>query len=244
MDVVIESFDDPLKNIAFEEALFELSREVYRESVARIWINPRSVIIGYSLDWCEEVYCEEAIKTRTPIIKRFTGGGAVYHDLGNINVSVAMFSGRTFMDLEKIFSEATALIIDVLKELGLEAYVENLNDVVVKGYKVSGSSAAIRRSGYFYHSTLLVSADMVLLRRLIKPRIDRVLRGEVSFAKYNPGNLSMFVDASVNDVIETILRVMEKRFGYVSKRRFSEEEIVFGEKLYREKYLGKYVFNG
>jgi len=120
LDVVIESFDDPLKNIAFEEALFELSREVYRESVARIWINPRSVIIGYSLDWCEEVYCEEAIKTRTPIIKRFTGGGAVYHDLGNINVSVAMFSGRTFMDLEKIFSEATALIIDVLKELGLE----------------------------------------------------------------------------------------------------------------------------
>ncbi len=244
MDVIIDYFDDPLKNIAFEEALFDLSREVYGETIARIWLSPRSVVIGYSLDWCEEVYCEEAMATKTPIVRRFTGGGAVYHDLGNINISVARYSKSFFVDLEAIFSEATSLISDVVRELGLESRVENLNDVVVKGYKVSGSSAAIRRNGYFYHSTLLVSADIGLLKRLIRPRIDRVLRGEVTFSKYNPGNISMFIDVSVREVVEIILGVLERRFGYVSKRRFNNIESEYGERLYREKYLDKFLFKG
>ncbi|MGC9148897.1 MAG: lipoate--protein ligase family protein [Sulfolobales archaeon] len=244
MDVVVDYFDDPLKNVAFEEALFDLSREVYRETIARIWLNPRSVVIGYSLDWCEEVYCEEAVKTNTPIMRRFTGGGAVYHDLGNINISVARYSGNFFVDLETIFSEATSLISEVVKELGLEPRIENLNDVVVRGYKVSGSSAGIRRGGYFYHSTLLVSADINLLKRIIKPRIDRVLRGEVTFSKYNPGNISMFIDVSVKEVMEVILGVLEKRFGYISKRRFNNIESEYGERLYRERYLDKFLFKG
>ena len=188
------------------------------------------------------MYCDKVLEEKIVVVRRFTGGGAVYHDLGNINISVARISGERLVGVEEIFSEATGLVSDVIRELGLLPRVENMNDVVVNGFKVSGSSAAIRSGGYFYHSTLLVSADISLLKKLIKPRIERVLRGEVSPAKYNPANISMFIDISVRDVLDVIMRVLEKRFGYVSTRRFSGFEKEMAEKMYREKYLPKHVY--
>jgi hypothetical protein len=78
----------------------------------------------------------------------------------------------------------------------------------------------------------LVSSDIELLKKLVKPRIDRVLKGEVTPAKYNPANLSSFKDIDVREVMNIIIRVLEKKYKNIVMRRFSEEENVLVEKLY------------
>jgi len=243
IDLVIDYSHDPLINIVYEEALFEHVRNIYMKPVVRIWLNPRSVVIGRSLEWCEEVYCENIFLMKIPLIRRFTGGGAVYHDLGNINISFAKpYKKNSTPDLEKIFREATEFIIEVLREIGLEAYVENMSDVIINGHKISGTAAAIRRGGYFYHSTLLVSSDIELLKKLVKPRIDRVLKGEVTPAKYNPANLSSFKDIDVREVMNVIIRVLEKKYKNIVMRRFSEEENKLMKKLHPI-YIKRFQFN-
>lgn len=195
---------DPLTNLALEEAILHWAYET-GDTVYRIWINRPAVVIGVSTDPEEEVDLALAGELGIPVLRRFSGGGAVYHDMGNINISV--YWPRRIMDITWIYREGTGLIRSVLSRLGLESRVENMSDVVVKGYKVSGSSAWIGRATLF-HATLLVDSDIELLRRVTRPRWDLVRSGRVTPAKYNPMNISSFIDIDVDRAVEAILGVI------------------------------------
>lgn len=201
--VIVERGGSPQFNLALEEALLEAVGR-WGLVVVRVWVNPRSVVVGYGLDPCEEVECGEARRLGVPVVRRISGGGAVYHDYGNVNFSLFL-PGRRGVD--RLYRLGTSIVVGALSRLGLKAHVENVNDVVVGSWKVSGSAAAIRAGSSLFHATLLVSADLNTLRRLVKPRLDRVLRGEVTPAKYNPANLSdlkpgVTVESAVNALLE------------------------------------------
>ncbi len=201
--VLLERGGSPQYNLALEEALLRVVVEERGIALVRVWVNPASVIVGYSLAPCVEVECSEARRLGIPVVRRITGGGAVYHDYGNINVS--LFIPRR-MDVESVYKLGTSVVIEALSRLGLKAHVENVSDVVVGEWKVSGSAAAIKAKASLYHATLLVKANMDLLRRLVKPRLDRVLIGEVTPAKYNPANLSdLKPGVTVNDAVEALV---------------------------------------
>jgi lipoate-protein ligase A len=224
VEVVEYSHPNPAVNVALEEVLLEEVRRGLRGPLARIWINPPSVVIGYTLRPCEEVNCGEVLRLGLPLLRRISGGGAVYHDYGNINVTVVKPS-KNYRMLDEVYREITGLILKSLDRLNVRGYVENLNDVVVKGYKVSGSSAALRLEGYLAHATLLVSSNIEVLKRVLKPRIDRVLRGEVTLAKYNPANLSDLAGVSLKDVLEAVRGALEDLYGPLSKSQISSVEL-------------------
>lgn len=236
MEVVEYSNPNPAINIALEEVLLESVRSGARGPLARIWVNPPSVVIGYSLKPCEEVYCDEVLRLGIPILRRVSGGGAVYHDYGNINVTLVKPTEK-LKQVDEVYREITDLILRVLERLGVRGWVENLNDVVVKGFKVSGSSAALRSGGYLVHATLLVSANLELLRRVIRPRIDRVLRGEVTPAKYNPGNLRDIAGVSLREVLEAIRGAIEDFYGPTTKTRISGRELSEAMSIYKSRVL-------
>ncbi len=204
----------PQFNLAFEEAMLEysMSSDII---LGRIWINPKSVVIGYNLEPCEEVRCNEAERLGVPIVRRVSGGGAVYHDYGNINVTLVV-PGR--LSVDEGYKIITGIIMDALRLLGVKAHIENINDVVVGRWKVSGSSLAVKARATLAHATLLVDSDIALLRRLLIPRWDRVERGEVTPAKYNPANLSS-IDPSITmnralKALATVLSAGEAEFAY------------------------------
>ncbi|MCX8196563.1 MAG: lipoate--protein ligase family protein, partial [Acidilobaceae archaeon] len=177
---------DPRESVKLEELLLEKAQR--GGEFIRIWINYPSAVIGYSLRECEEVNCQEASRLGIPIVRRVSGGGAVYHDLGNVNFTIARrWEGLKAVD--EAYEESTRVALRALELLGLEGHVENGNDVVVGSYKVSGAAAAVRRGAYLVHFTFLVATNMEVLKRVIVPRLDRVERGEVTPAKYNPANL-------------------------------------------------------
>lgn len=221
---------DPAVNVALDEVLLESIRRGLRGDTIRIWFNPTSVVIGYSLNPCDEVYCGETLRLGIPIIRRISGGGAVYHDLGNINISIIRRSSG-MKKIEVIYSEATSLIISALSRLGVKAWVENMSDVVVNGFKVSGSAAAIKSGGYIVHSTLLVSSNIDLLKRLIKPRLDRVARGEVTIAKYNPGNLRDLSRVTVRETLEALVSTIESLYGPIVESEIEYTELSEALKL-------------
>jgi len=184
--VVWDEGGSPHANLAVEEAMLETVGG-WGGFVVRVWINRESVVIGYTLDPCLEVDCGEASRLGVPVVRRLTGGGAVYHDRGNVNLSLFM-PGR--MGVGEAYYLGTRVVLGALERFGLRGWVENTNDVVVGGWKVSGSAASVKANATLFHATLLVEADMDRLRRLVKPRLDRVERGEVTPAKYNPANIS------------------------------------------------------
>jgi len=212
VEVVEYSAPSPAVNIALEEVLLEAVRRGSRGATARIWVNRPSIVIGYSLAPCEEVACSEALRLGLPILRRISGGGAVYHDYGNINISIFNPS-PSLKPIDEVYREITGLVLRVLERLGVKGWVENLNDVVVKGFKVSGSSATIRGGGYLIHATLLVSANISILKRVLKPRMDRVLRGEVTPAKYNPANLGDLAGISLGEALEAVRGALEDLYG-------------------------------
>lgn len=236
--VVRAEFDDPALNLAVEEVLLELACSE-RRRFARVWVNPRSVVVGRSLDLCEEVRCELARAYRVPVLRRVSGGGAVYHDEGNVNLTVAAPLDGRLPSVEEVYSEGLGILLGFLRGLGLKPRVENGNDVVVGGRKVSGSAAYVKGCGYLFHATLLVSSDIGLLRRLLVARLDRVVRGEVTPAKYEPANLRDFVSVSVGEAVTGLMRSLEEAYGGVSIGVLGRGELERAKLLRDCKYLSR-----
>lgn len=224
MEIIRYSHPSPPVNIALEEVLLERVRNGLRGDVARIWVNAPSIVIGYGLKPCEEVRCGEAIRMEIPVVRRVSGGGAVYHDYGNLNMSIIR-SSPNMKGLDEVYGEATSIILKALKILGVEAHVENGNDVVVRGYKVSGTAAALKGGGYLVHSTLLVASNMGALKALIKPRLDRVIKGEVTISKYNPGNLMDIAGVNLREALEALHSALEDTYGPLEESSMSRGEL-------------------
>lgn len=237
--VVVERGGSPHFNMALEEAL--LKAAAGGVVIVRVWVNPDSVVIGHGLPPCVEVDCGEAEALGVPVVRRLSGGGAVYHDGGNVNFTLAM---PWRLDVESLYRLGTSIVVSALSRLGLRAHVENVNDVVVGEWKVSGSAAALRAGSSLFHATLLVEADMGRLRRLVKPRLDRVARGEVTPAKYNPANVSQLrPGVTLRDAVEALLGAAGDALGLTGARACTGRALgILGEarrealRLYESKY--------
>ncbi|MCE4599178.1 MAG: lipoate--protein ligase family protein [Desulfurococcales archaeon] len=236
IDLVIDYYKDPYKNLALEEVLLSSACLKLRERpIVRIWINDESIIIGRSLRMHDEVNIKLASYYKVPVIRRITGGGAVYHDPGNINFSLITPRNKR-MPVNEVYKEGLFILITVLKKLGLNAWIENTNDLIVHGWKVSGSAAYVSNCASLFHSTLLISSNINRLNELLKPRLDRVARGEVTPAKYRPRNLSDFIHISVDEIIEILIDTVSELIGTPIESSYTSSEIEASELLVLNKY--------
>lgn len=165
---------DPAHNLALEECLFD-SLKPGEPGWFLVWRNGPSIIVGRHQNTLEEI--DEAFirESGIPVVRRGTGGGAVYHDEGNLNFSFLTTISRN----EKAeFAPFMRLMVDALGDLGIQAELSSRNDITVAGRKISGS--AQRRSGQklLHHGTMLVDLNMsVLGRALTATRTSTVPRG-------------------------------------------------------------------
>ncbi|MCE5330218.1 lipoate--protein ligase [bacterium] len=144
---------NPYFNIAAEEYLLRHKKEDY----FMLYINLPSIIIGKNQNALSEINIEYVKKNKLPVVRRLSGGGAVYHSMGNLNFSFIIKDSK---DNLMNFKKFTTPIIEVLKGLSINAESTGRNDLVIDGKKFSGNAQFKSKDRFLHHGTLLFSSDI------------------------------------------------------------------------------------
>lgn len=161
MRIVLSKCTEPHFNLATEEYLFASNRE---DEYLFIYINKPCVIVGSNQAVMNEVdlmFCE---RNDIPVIRRISGGGAVFHDLGNINF--CFIKNRTNEPLSGNF---LLPLVNVLNELGFPVTIGKRKDLWINDKKVSGSASHISRGRELHHCTLLYDSNLEMLAQALNP---------------------------------------------------------------------------
>lgn len=151
---IVHKSTDPYFNIATDEFIFKH----LKEDVFMLWQNDNAIIVGKHQNALAEINLDYVKKKNIHVVRRLSGGGAVYHDMGNLNFSFA----HTGSDASKMvdFRKYTQPIIDVLQSLGVNATFEGRNDLMIDGKKFSGNAEHVVGKRILHHGTLLFSSEM------------------------------------------------------------------------------------
>ena len=182
---------DPRYNLAFEEYILTHRRE---GDYLILWQNANSVIVGRNQISAQEVNREFAETHGISVVRRITGGGAVYHDLGNLNYSFICDAD----DMEKrTATRFTQPVVAALQGLGLDAEASGRNDILVSGCKVSGTASHINRGRVLHHGTLLFDSDAETITQVLTPDPLKLQAKGIRSVKSRVGNIRSFLSEDI-----------------------------------------------
>lgn len=200
MNRIIESGSfDPFYNLALEEALFAVRREGV---VLYLWQNRNTVVIGRNQNAWRECRTQLLESEGGTLARRSTGGGAVFHDLGNLNFS--FFADKSVYDVRRQLSVLTR----ALASFGLDAEISGRNDVQLRatGEKISGNAFRLGAETCLHHGTVLVNADMERLARYLVPSKEKLAARGVSSVRARVTNLSEHAPQLTTESMKTAMR--------------------------------------
>ncbi len=239
---MLSDLETPHFNLVFEESFYTLVKNSEeRKAVLRFWRNDKTIVIGRYQCAALEVNAIEARRLGVKLVRRFTGGGAVYHDWGNLNYALAF--NKKVANVESI-AEAFKLVGEAvcksLEYLGVDKPLfKPLNDIEVDGKKVSGLAASVSSKAVFVHGALLVSSDINTLWRVLRVSgeklSDKFVRSRVKRVTTLAEILGSKVDLEkvVNVIAESIAEVLKAEITW---RAHSEDELKKASELYSSKY--------
>lgn len=152
---------NPYFNLALEEYLLKNRQE---GNLFLLWQNESTVVIGRNQNVFEEVNEAFAIEHKIPITRRITGGGAVYHDLGNLNYS---FITDYVPGKNNIKGHFPAIIVKALNALGVVAEYSGRNDILVNNKKVSGMAQRVYKDRLLHHGCILFDTDLSVMKKVL-----------------------------------------------------------------------------
>ncbi|MBR5703018.1 MAG: lipoate--protein ligase [Bacteroidales bacterium] len=161
MKYLMNDCTDACRNMAFDE--YVLESLPLDEPVFYLWRNAPSVIIGLNQSAYAEVNLPYLESRGIALARRVTGGGAVYHDLQNLNYTIA---GRS-RDLNADYPEYLHLVVDALREMGVSAELSGRNDIMVEGRKCSGYAKRVWKDRLMVHGTLMFDVDLAELMQAL-----------------------------------------------------------------------------
>jgi lipoate-protein ligase A len=176
---------DPYWNLAAEEYLLK----EFQQPIFRLWRNQNAIIVGRYQNTLAEVDINYVKENSIKVVRRLTGGGAVFHDLGNLNFTFieARIPGE---DASAMFRRFTQPIIEALNNIGIKAYLEGRNDLLIDGRKFSGNAVCIHNNRILQHGTLLFNASMGNLAAALKSRPEKFIGKAVQSNRSRVTNIS------------------------------------------------------
>jgi lipoate-protein ligase A len=183
-----EGITDPRVNLAIEEHLMRNLRT--DQDILLFYINEPSVIIGRHQNTVEEIDAAYVAGHHIHVVRRLSGGGAVYHDLGNLN-----FSFITQKKSENIqnYRKFTEPVIRALRELGVQAELNGRNDIVIGERKISGNAQYVSGGRMVSHGTLLFNTDLSIISNILTVKTSKITSKGIKSVRSRVANISEFL---------------------------------------------------
>lgn len=205
-----EGITDPSINLALEE--YCLRNFEGNKDYLLFYINEPSIIIGRNQNTIEEINHEYVEEKGIHVIRRISGGGAVYHDNGNLN-----FSFMTDYKFESLnnFKKFTAPVIKVLNDMGVKAELKGRNDIVVDDRKISGNAQFSSGKRMFSHGTLLFDSELSEVANALNVKMSKIESKGHKSVRSRVANISEFLSEKID---------IQKFRAYILKGLYAERE--------------------
>ena len=221
---------DPFYNLAFEEVVLRSRRQ---GNYLILWQNDRTVVIGQNQNAEAEINRSFVEANDIRVVRRMTGGGAVYHDLGNLNYSFITDAG----DAEKLTMDGfTRPVVEALQGLGLQAEASGRNDILVEGRKVSGTAQRLMGGRILHHGTLLFDSDVETVAGALRVDPSKFQSKSSKSVRSRVGNIRPCLPRDMDlDAFWTYLKTALAGSGF-SEEELTPAELAEVETLRSEKY--------
>ncbi|RDU35501.1 lipoate--protein ligase [Neobacillus piezotolerans] len=184
---------DPRINLAIEE--YALKNLDIDQTYLLFYINEPSIIIGKNQNTIEEINTDYVEDNGIHVVRRLSGGGAVYHDLGNLNFSfITKDDGESFHNFKKF----TEPVVAALAKLGVKAELSGRNDIVAEGRKISGNAQFSTRGRMFSHGTLMLDSEIDAVVSALRVKQDKIESKGIKSIRSRVANISEFLDRKIS----------------------------------------------
>lgn len=212
---------DPYYNLALEQCLFDSIKS--GDAAMYLWQNQNTVVIGRNQNAWRECRCELLASEGGRLARRSSGGGAVFHDLGNLNFTFAAAADRYAL------ARQLGVIQAALAMAGIHAQLSGRNDITVEGRKVSGNAFQHGQGRSLQHGTLLVAVDMEKLSRYLNPSPLKLNAKGISSVRSRVVNLKELSAGLDTDAMRALLKAAFRReygdYDVISAAEFDPQKL-------------------
>ena len=233
MIYIVNKSTKPDYNIALEEYCFKNLR--HHDKIFILWINEPAIIVGKNQNTIEEVNTEYVKQNNIHVVRRISGGGAVYHDHNNLNYTIISNEEKGAEFDFKTFSQP---VIDTLADLGVTAQFTGRNDIVIDGMKICGNAQAYLKGRVMHHGCLLFDTDLSVLSKALEQPKDVINSRGVKSVRSAVSNILPHLPQkiSVDDFSNKLLEKMKQEFPEMVEYKFNDQELHEIEKARATKF--------
>lgn len=233
MKYIVNKSNNPAYNIALEAYAF---RELLSEDeIFILWINEPAIIIGKHQNTIQEINKEYIDAHGINVARRLSGGGAVYHDLNNLNYTIISNKSEEGAFDFKTFSQP---VIETLADLGVKAEFTGRNDLEINGKKFCGNAQAYYKGRMMHHGCLLFDVDMTVLGDALKVSKDKIESKGIKSVRARVTNIldELPEKITVNEFSDKILAKMKETYPDMTEYVLSEDELAKIQKSADEQF--------
>jgi lipoate-protein ligase A len=232
VQLIVNNNTVPSFNLAAEEYLLKSTAEEF----FMLWQNEPTVVVGCHQHTAAEVNLVEAQRRGIHVVRRITGGGAVYHDLGNVNFTLVKNSDSSTQGVS-IYEELARPVLATLTELKVAACLGGRNDILVGDHKIAGCAVHSYRGRILLHGALLFCTDLNVLSSILTPHCSKFEGKAVQSVAKRVANVQDLLDKkiSVTEFMQKLEHNIELSCSG-AKRTFTPSELAQITKLDREKF--------
>ncbi|KAB3534875.1 lipoate--protein ligase [Alkaliphilus pronyensis] len=225
---------DPHFNLALEE--YALKNMNIDDSIIILWQNEPSVIVGRNQNTIEEINNRFIKDNNINVVRRLSGGGAVYHDLGNLNFTFITNRGR---ESTKNFESFTRPVIETLKQLGAPAEFSGRNDITIDGKKFSGNAQYTYKNKLLHHGTILFNSDLTVVQEALNVQADKIESKGIKSVKSRVINILPYLNKplALKEFVEILANNMFTHYNQQPKEyTLTDKDIEAIQALMDERY--------